>query len=88
MDFKQWLKPFSNISAPIGDLANDIYHDAAFPETDDPQIIYDYLKTHNLDSSTLDSVLVFYALDIGKAHIRSVDGAIDWHFGTNPFLDD
>lgn len=45
MNFKTWLLHFKNVDRPIGDLANDIAKDSAFPSGNDRDVIRDYLES-------------------------------------------
>lgn len=47
MTFKNWLFRLKGKDTPIGDLANDVFHDASFPEDDSYAEILNHLKRHN-----------------------------------------
>lgn len=46
MDFKLWIKIYQNEDTPIGDLAEDICRDPAFPISNNYEDHYDYLQSN------------------------------------------
>lgn len=64
--FKEWLAFFISVDLPIGDLAKDVAKDKNFPDVQDRQKIYDYMKNTNASRAALDTFE-----DVWKFYIKT-----------------
>ena len=58
--FKTWIANFKGVDLPIGDYAYDIGRDENFPDTEDYQVIEDYLVCHHADLEMFKAIWEFY----------------------------
>lgn len=54
MKFKEWIAKYEKQDKPIGDLAHDISGDKSFPDTNDCEIILDYLHSRGACDEAID----------------------------------
>jgi len=47
LKFIEWIAKYEKQDKPIGDLARDISGDKTFPNTNDCEVILDYLHSNN-----------------------------------------
>lgn len=55
MKFKDWIAKYEKQGKPIGDLARDIAGDKDFPDTNDCEILLNYLHTNGACDGALDA---------------------------------
>ncbi len=53
--FKSWLAKAKGVDLPVSSLLNDIFGDRDFPDTEDKEIMLEYLQKRKVDAATLDS---------------------------------
>jgi len=61
--FKTWIANFKNVDLPIGDLADDISRDPAFPDSEDYSVLRSYIvrkQQHPAVLETFETVWKFY----------------------------
>jgi uncharacterized protein YozE (UPF0346 family) len=63
MTFKEWLGYFKEVDLPIGDLARDVYNDDNFPDSNDPDVLHDYLLS-TVAIDTFEDAFCYYCLTV------------------------